>query len=60
MPHEEPKIGWIEADKNPWGIRLLDVRAVTQAHDRCAADRRKFAGAVPELQPVRVISWPSA
>lgn len=28
MPHEEPKIGWIEADKNPWGIRLLDVRAV--------------------------------
>jgi hypothetical protein len=27
---DTPTLNWIEASENPWGIRLLDLRPITQ------------------------------
>jgi hypothetical protein len=41
-----PEIPWIEAADTPWGIRVLDVRAVTQAMIATSADPQCAANAV--------------
>ncbi|HET7871047.1 MAG TPA: hypothetical protein VFL42_00955 [Terriglobales bacterium] len=43
---EELKIAWIEADKNPWGVRVLDVRAVTQGMIATSQDPQCAANAI--------------
>jgi hypothetical protein len=43
---EEPQISWVEANKNPWGIRLLDVRAVTQRMIATSQDPQCAANAI--------------
>ena len=41
-----PALPWIEADKNPWGIRLLDLRPVTQQMLSTSKDPKAAANAV--------------
>lgn len=48
MPSELPEIKWIAPTANPWGVRLLDLRPVTQgmistsADPQCAANALSF------------------
>lgn len=46
MPSELPPIGWIEPASNPWGVRLLDVRPVTQGMLSTSSDPQCAANAV--------------
>lgn len=46
MPAELPPIGWIEPASNPWGVRLLDVRPVTQGMLSTSSDPQCAANAV--------------
>lgn len=41
-----PEIPWIEAADTPWGVRVLDVRAVTQAMISTSADPQCAANAL--------------
>ncbi len=41
-----PEIPWIEAADTPWGVRVLDVRGVTQAMISTSADPQCAANAV--------------
>lgn len=47
---QAPQIPWIEAAETPWGVPVLDVRAVTQnmistsADPQCAANALSFGG----------------
>ncbi|HKV92233.1 MAG TPA: hypothetical protein VJW20_06775 [Candidatus Angelobacter sp.] len=41
-----PEIPWIEAADTPWGVRVLDVRAVTQAMIATSADPQCAANAL--------------
>lgn len=43
---EIPEIPWIEAAETPWGVRVLDVRAVTQAMISASADPQCAANAL--------------
>jgi hypothetical protein len=49
MSVEIPEVGWIEATDNPWRVRLLDVRPVTQhmvsasSDPECAANALSYA-----------------
>src|SRR5215831_7017899 len=48
MPEQLPEIKWIEPADNPWNVRLLDLRPVTQgmistsADPQCAANALSF------------------
>jgi len=48
--NQSPEIPWIEAADTPWGVPVLDVRAVTQhmistsADPQCAANAISFGG----------------
>ncbi len=50
MPAQLPDVQWIELAGNPWGVRLLDVRPVTQhmlstsSDPQCAANAVSFGG----------------
>lgn len=50
MSFEIPQIGWLEAEANPWGIRLLDVSPVTfhmistSSDPQCAANSISYSG----------------
>lgn len=41
-----PEIPWIEAADTPWGVRVLDIRAVTQAMIATSADPQCAANAL--------------
>ncbi|HET9838428.1 MAG TPA: hypothetical protein VFR84_09355 [Candidatus Angelobacter sp.] len=41
-----PEIPWIEAAETPWGVRVLDVRAVTQNMISTSADPQCAANAI--------------
>jgi hypothetical protein len=43
---EAPEIPWIEAVDTPWGVRVLDVRGVTQAMLSTSADPQCAANAL--------------
>lgn len=43
---ENPEIPWIEAADTPWGVRVLDVRSVTQAMLSTSADPQCAANAL--------------
>ena len=44
--NQPPKIPWIEAADNPWGVPVLDVRAVTQNMISASADPQCAANAL--------------
>ena len=46
MSSEFPEIRWIEPTANPWGVRLLDVRPVTQGMLSTSSDPECAANAV--------------
>jgi hypothetical protein len=43
---ETEKIRWVEPEDNPWGVRMLDVRAVTENLISTSADPQCAANAV--------------
>jgi len=43
---EFPEVQWIEAENSPWGVRLLDLRPVTQGLLSTSADPECAANAV--------------
>ncbi len=43
---DAPQIPWIEAAETPWGVRVLDVRAVTQNLISTSADPQCAANAI--------------
>ena len=46
MPLEIPKVEWLPAQANPWGIPVLDVRPVTQHMISTSSDPQCAANAV--------------
>ncbi len=42
----KPRVKWIEAADNPWGVRVLDVRPVTQTAQLVSTDRQCAENAV--------------
>ncbi len=45
-----PDFKWVEAKENPWGVRMLDVRQVTQNMMSTSADEKIAANAMSFLQ----------
>jgi hypothetical protein len=45
--NQPPEIPWIEAAETPWGVPVLDVRAVTQNMISTSADPQCAANAIP-------------
>ncbi len=43
---EAPTLNWIEASENPWGIKLLDLRPITQGMLSTSQDPQMAANAV--------------
>ena len=43
---QSPKIKWVEASDNPWGVRVLDVRPITQTRQLASNDRQCAVNAV--------------
>lgn len=46
MSLEIPKVEWLDADANPWGVPVLDVRPVTQHMISSSADPQCAANAI--------------
>jgi len=44
--NQPPEIPWIEAAETPWGVPVLDVRAVTQNMISTSADPQCAANAI--------------
>lgn len=42
----KPRVKWVEAADNPWGVRVLDVRPITQTAQLVSTDRRCALNAV--------------
>lgn len=64
MSLQIPEVGWLEASENPWGIRILDVRPVTQhlisssSDPQCAANALSYgldsgAGFICDETPIQ-------
>jgi hypothetical protein len=50
MPEQFPQIQWIAPGDNPWNVRLLDLRAVTQSLLATSADPQCAANALSFIQ----------
>ena len=50
MPEQFPQIQWITPGDNPWNVRLLDLRAMTQSLLATSADPQCAANALSFLQ----------